>query len=72
MTLMMIGAGERSGALEAMLSNIAEQYDTSVDLKIEGLSAAIEPLLTIIIAAFLLVFALAIFLPMWSMTDVIG
>lgn len=72
MTLMMIGAGERSGALEAMLSNIAEQYDTSVDLKIEGLSAAIEPLLTIIIAAFLLVFALAIFLPMWNMTKVIG
>lgn len=72
MTIMMIGAGEKSGALEAMLSNIAEQYDTSVDLKIEGLSAAIEPILTIIIAAFLLVFALAIFLPMWSMTEVIG
>lgn len=72
MTIMMIGAGERSGALEAMLGNIAEQYDTSVDLKIEGLSAAIEPLLTIIIAAFLLVFALAIFLPMWNMTKVIG
>ena len=72
MTIMMIGAGERSGALEAMLNNIAEQYDTSVDLKIEGLSAAIEPLLTIIIAAFLLVFALAIFLPMWNMKDVIG
>lgn len=72
MTIMMIGAGEKSGALEAMLSNIAEQYDTSVDLKIEGLSAAIEPLLTIIISAFLLVFALAIFLPMWSMTDIVG
>ncbi len=72
MTLMMIGAGERSGALEAMLSNIAEQYNTSVNLKIEGLSAAIEPLLTIIIAAFLLVFALAIFLPMWNMTSVVG
>lgn len=72
MTIMMIGAGEKSGALEAMLGNIAEQYDISVDLKIEGLSAAIEPLLTIIIAAFLLVFALAIFLPMWNMTDVIG
>lgn len=72
MTIMMIGAGEKSGALEAMLRNIAEQYDISVDLKIEGLSAAIEPLLTIIIAAFLLVFALAIFLPMWNMTDVIG
>ena len=72
MTIMMIGAGERSGSLEAMLANVAEQYDTSVNLKIEGLSAAIEPLLTIIIAAFLLVFALAIFLPMWSMTDIVN
>lgn len=72
MTLMMIGAGEKSGALEAMLLNIAEQYDTSVNLKIEGLSAAIEPILTIVIAIFLLIFAMAIFLPMWSMTDLVG
>ena len=72
MTLMMIGAGEKSGALEAMLQNIAEQYDSSVNLKIEGLSAAIEPLLTIIIAVFLLIFAMAVFLPMWSMTDIVG
>jgi len=72
MTLMMIGAGEKSGALEEMLQNIAEQYDTSVNQKIEGLSSAIEPLLTIIIAVFLLIFALAIFLPMWSMTDLVG
>lgn len=72
MTLMMISAGEKSGALESMLRNVAEQYDTSVNLKIEGLSSAIEPILTIVIAAFLLVFALAIFLPMWSMTDLVG
>lgn len=72
MTLMMIGAGEKSGALEAMLQNIAEQYDSSVNLKIEGLSAAIEPLLTIVIAVFLLIFAMAVFLPMWSMTDIVG
>jgi type IV pilus assembly protein PilC len=72
MTLMMIGAGEKSGALESMLQNVAEQYDTSVNLKIEGLSAAIEPILTIVIAVFLLIFAMAIFLPMWSMTDLVG
>lgn len=72
MTLMMIGAGEKSGALEAMLRNIAEQYDNSVNLKIEGLSSAIEPLLTIVIAVFLLIFAMAVFLPMWSMTDIVG
>ena len=71
MMIMMISAGEKSGALESMLSNVAEQYDTVVKSKIEGLSAAIEPLLTIVIGAFLLVFALAIFLPMWNIADVL-
>ena len=71
MTIMMIATGEQSGALDDMLLNIAEQYDTSVKAKIEGLASAIEPLLTIVIGAFLLIFALAIFLPMWKMIDVV-
>ena len=69
--LMMMAVGEESGALDEMLDNISEQYDSSVNMRIEGLSAAIEPLLTIGLGAFLLVFALAIFLPMWRMAEVI-
>ncbi|MBU0529483.1 type II secretion system F family protein [bacterium] len=71
MTIMMIGTGEQSGALDDMLHNIAEQYDTSVKTKIDGLATAIEPLLTIVIGVFLLIFALSIFLPMWGMMDVV-
>jgi MSHA biogenesis protein MshG len=69
MTLKMISVGEKSGALDKMLLNIARQYDAQVDAKVEGLSAAIEPMMTIIIGIFLLIFALGIFLPMWSMMD---
>ena len=72
MTIMMISTGEQSGALDDMLHNIAEQYDASVKTKIDGLAAAIEPLLTIIIGVFLLIFALSIFLPMWRMIDVVN
>lgn len=69
--IMMLAVGEESGALDSMLVNISEQYDTSVDMRIEGLSAAIEPMLTVGIGGFLLVFALAIFLPMWRIIDVV-
>ena len=72
MTTMMIDTGEQSGALDDMLHSIAEQYDTIVKTKIEGLAAAIEPILTVAIGGFLLLFALSIFLPMWHLVDVIG
>ncbi len=71
MTIKMIAIGEQSGALDKMLVSIAQQYDEIVDNLIEGLSAAIEPLLTIVIGVFLLLFASSIFLPMWSMVDVV-
>jgi type II secretory pathway component PulF len=69
--LMMLSVGEESGALDSMLLNISEQYDTTVDMRIEGLSAAIEPMLTIGIGGFLLLFALSVFLPMWKIMDVV-
>ncbi len=70
MTLKMISVGEQSGALDKMLENIARQFDAEVDSKVDGLSSAIEPIMTIIIGVFLLIFAMGIFLPMWGMIDV--
>jgi len=67
MTVKMIAVGEKSGALDDMMSNVAAQYDTEVDAKIEGLSGAIEPLMTVFMGGMLLFMALGIFLPMWNM-----
>jgi len=71
MTLKMIAVGEQAGALEKMLLNIANQYDTAVNEKIKRLSASIEPMMTVIMGGFLLVITLGIFLPMWNMYSVV-
>ncbi|MEA3286763.1 MAG: type II secretion system F family protein [Candidatus Marinimicrobia bacterium] len=67
MTVKMIAVGEKSGALDEMMANVAEQYDTEVDAKIAGLSSAIEPIMTVFMGGMLLFLALGIFLPMWNM-----
>ena len=67
MTVKMIAVGEKSGAMDDMMANVAAQYDTEVDVKIEGLSGAIEPLMTVFMGGMLLFMALGIFLPMWNM-----
>ncbi|NQV14457.1 type II secretion system F family protein [bacterium] len=67
MTVKMIAVGEKSGALDEMMANVASQYDAEVDAKIEGLSGAIEPIMTVVMGSMLLFMALGIFLPMWNM-----
>lgn len=71
-TVKMIAVGEQSGALDKMLANVAEQYDLAVDAKIKRLSASLEPMLTVVMGAFLLLIALGIFLPMWRMYSAIN
>lgn len=65
----MISVGEESGAIDDMLGNIAEYYDSEVRSAVDGLTAMIEPLLTVGMGVMVTVLALAIFLPMWNMID---
>jgi MSHA biogenesis protein MshG len=82
--LKMINVGESSGTVDSLLLDVAEYYDEEVeyydeeveyydeeveyDLKI--LSAKIEPLLIIVMAVFVLILVLGIFLPIWEMYNV--
>lgn len=43
----MISVGEQTGALEAMLENVADTYESQVDARIEGLTSLLEPLMII-------------------------
>ena len=47
MVVRMIDVGERTGALETMLSKIAEFYEDQVDSAVSGLTSMIEPLLIV-------------------------
>ncbi|MFQ6605958.1 MAG: type II secretion system F family protein [Fidelibacterota bacterium] len=63
----MISIGEKSGALEKMLENVARQADMDVDARISRLSSAIEPLMTVVMGFFLVILAMGILLPMFGM-----
>ena len=72
MILQMLKAGEESGALNKMLDKITIYYNKKYDNIIDNVSTMIEPILIAAIAGFVLVLALGIFLPMWSMADAMG
>jgi general secretion pathway protein F len=59
----MVAVGEKSGELETMLKNISENLESSTDVVIERLSAAVEPLIIIVMAGVVGVIAYATLLP---------
>ncbi len=71
MIIQMISAGEASGQLDSMLQKVMEYYKMRFDAIIDGLSEAIEPIMLFIIAAMVILLALGIFLPMWSMGNAV-
>jgi len=67
MVVKMIATGEESGAMEKMLKNVSELYDTHVESKISGLATIIEPVLMIGIGIIVVIVILALYLPIFNM-----
>ncbi len=65
--LQMIAVGEETGELDTLLVEIAQMYERETDYAVKGLSAAIEPILLVVIGAIVLVLALGVFMPLWSL-----
>jgi len=63
----MLSVGEESGAVDEMLSEVAQFYEGEVDYELKNLSSAIEPILIAMLGGILLVVALGVFLPMWDL-----
>lgn len=72
MVLQMISAGESSGSINAMLDKINNIYRNKYSYLVDNVATMIEPLLISAIAGFVLLLALGIFLPMWSIAEAIG
>jgi general secretion pathway protein F len=60
----MVSVGEKSGELEHMLKIISENLDASSDLVVERLSAAIEPVIIVVMALVIGVIAYATMIPL--------
>ncbi|MFC1496322.1 type II secretion system F family protein [Candidatus Margulisiibacteriota bacterium] len=66
----MVAIGERSGNLEGMLSKVADYFDRDADYTIKNLTPMIEPMMIFVLAIFVTILALGIFLPMWDLIKV--
>ena len=65
----MVAVGEKSGELELMLKNISENLEASTDVVIERLSAAVEPLIIVVMAVIIGVIAYATILPILEVSS---
>ena len=65
----MVAIGEKAGSLDEMLDSVSQYYDSEVNETIDNMTSMIEPVVTVLLGGMVLIFALAIFLPMW---DLIG
>ncbi len=66
----MMAIGLETGALERMLGEVGSHYAKEVHYTSRHLTAILEPILTFVVAIFVLIMALAIFLPMWNLIQV--
>lgn len=66
MVISMVEVGEETGALPAMLTKIADNYDEDVDNAVGAMTSIIEPLLIIFLAVVVGTIVVALFMPMIS------
>ena len=66
----MVAVGEKSGELEKMLKSISDNLESSTDVVIERLSATVEPLIIVIMAAIVGVIAYATILPILKISAI--
>lgn len=71
MVMQMIAVGEETGELDDLLTEIAGMYERETDYSIKSLSTTIEPLLLVLLGGIVLLLALGVFLPMWSLGDAV-
>lgn len=70
LVLQMIAVGEESGQVETLLEEVAGFYEREVDYDLKNISDKIEPIMIVVMAGFVMVLALGIFLPMWNMHSI--
>jgi type IV pilus assembly protein PilC len=66
MVVQMVGVGEQTGALDAMLSKIADFYEDEVDVAVGALTSLIEPVMMVGVGGTVGVVLIAMYLPIFS------
>jgi len=68
----MIGVGERSGALREMLDEVANFYDSEIDVRLTTITTFIEPVILAFMGSLVMTILLAMYLPLFNMIGNMG
>lgn len=71
MVTRMIDVGERTGALDEMLTKIADFYEDQVDTAVAGLTQMLEPFILVFLGVIVGGILIAMYMPMFKMTTII-
>jgi type IV pilus assembly protein PilC len=72
MVLQMVAMGEETGNLPEMLEKSAQFYDSDVDIAVEQITSAIAPVLIIGVGLFVGLIVIALFMPIFNMSQFAG
>ena len=67
MVTQMIGVGEQTGAMDAMLQKIADFYEDEVDAAVKDLLAALEPAMIVVLGVVVGGIVISMYLPLFSL-----
>jgi type IV pilus assembly protein PilC len=72
MVCQMIAVGESTGALDAMLTKIADFYEEEVDQAVENLTSLIEPFMIVFLGVVIGGVVVSMYLPIFKMAGALG
>lgn len=72
MVIQMVSVGETSGALDKMLTKIADFYDEEVDTAVDALTSMIEPLMIVFLGGTIGTIIIAMYLPIFKMAGAVS
>lgn len=68
----MVAVGEETGAIDQMLTKVAEAYEREVDDTIDGLTALLEPIMIVFLGTIVGTIVIALYLPLFKLSTVVG
>ncbi len=71
MVVQMVSVGERTGALDSMLSKVADFYDVEVEFAIQGLTSVLEPVLIMVMGGIVGFVVISFYLPLFNLVGAI-
>jgi type IV pilus assembly protein PilC len=71
MVLQMVSIGEESGALDSMLSKVADFFEAEVDDAVAAISSLMEPVIMVVLGTLIGGMVVAMYLPIFKMGSVV-